>query len=375
MLLISLHCSSATANTGGESPSRPRTFRLKSFKSDDWHTISLDQKTCDCAEFKHASRCPHLDILGIHRLKPFTPSTHPTFSQALSGLVKSLRIRRVEDAIYWLLYLNGFKEPQYRFRTARRILIGSAEDGHSVAIMEKVAENFKRLCKPQCELPELVMEAVRICKLPNWWHPASGGPDYIYSNLVGQRMWLYKQWDRKLSTLQGEIEKAIGEGNRVMAAGGLIAFADLEQKVGATKQAEYLLQLAERMGHDLAGRLCRVHLSAKSALSGDNNFLGQAVWMMAGGVSPIAESIEAVTAEECHDLLDKAKERWRNPQPPPLWNFDGIHCSGSDSRFAGLLPEMWAVCRAFQYYKRVRPEDEWLPSFRDCSDGLMIQAI
>lgn len=39
-----------------------------------------------------------------------------------------------------------------------------------------------------------------------------------------------------------------------------------------------------------------------------------------------------------------------------------------------MFPEMWAVCRAFEHYGRVNPEDEWLPSFRDCYEGLIIQA-
>src|SRR5437867_536788 len=107
------------------------TIRVRSFTHDNqWYTISLTDKTCDCTVFRSHARCEHLSALGIYRLKPFTPTTHPTFSQALSGLVKSLRIRRLDDAVYWLLYLNTFKGAHYRFRTARRLLIGSAEDGH-----------------------------------------------------------------------------------------------------------------------------------------------------------------------------------------------------------------------------------------------------
>ena len=140
---------------------------------------------------------------------------------------------------------------------------------------------------------------MRICKLPNWWHPDSGGPDYIYYSLVGQRTWLYKTWDHSLMTLQKEIQTAIDEKNRTNALGAVGAFADVKPPFGATKQAEFLLQQAERVSHDLAARLCKVHLSAKSALSGDNNFLCQAAWMMAGGESPVAEEIEPVTAEEC----------------------------------------------------------------------------
>jgi hypothetical protein len=155
------------------------TIFLRSFTGNVWHRISLAEKTCDCPEFRSkAGRCPHLTALGIHPLKPFVPQTHPTFSQALSALVKSIRIRRVEDAVYWLVYVDSFKEPQYRFRTARRLLIGSAEDGHSIAVMEKVREKFPTICRPQTELACLATEAVRICKIPNWWQPSTGGPDY-----------------------------------------------------------------------------------------------------------------------------------------------------------------------------------------------------
>jgi hypothetical protein len=54
--------------------------------------------------------------------------------------------------------------------------------------MEKVAANFWRLNKLQSTIVELVAEAARICKLPNWWHPDSGGPDYIYHSLIGQSL-------------------------------------------------------------------------------------------------------------------------------------------------------------------------------------------
>jgi hypothetical protein len=68
------------------------------------------------------------------------------------------------------------------------LLIGSAEDGHSIAAMERTAGNFWKLSKPQGDLIELVAEAIRICKLPNWWHPETGGHDYVYQSLVGQRI-------------------------------------------------------------------------------------------------------------------------------------------------------------------------------------------
>lgn len=352
---------------------KARQIRMKSFAGDHWQTISLNEKTCDCDQFHFNGRCDHLNALGIYPIKPFTPRTHPTYSQALSALVKSIRIRRVEEAVYWLLYLDTFKEKEYRFRTARRLLIGSAEDGHSIPVMEEVVRNFRRTCRMETDLLHLVADAVRICKLPNWWDPHSGGPDYVYQSLIGERWWLYKKWDHRLPTVQNEIRWAIEERNRAMALGGVMAFTSLQERFGASAQAEFLLGLARIIGHELAARLCGVHLSAKSALSGDNNFICQAAWMLAGGISPIAERIEPVTTEECSALLEMAKEKWRNPHPIPRWCADGVHSSGDDIRFAGILPHMMAVCRAFQFYGRIDPTDVWMPQFQ-CYDGLVIEA-
>ena len=351
------------------------TIGLKSFVGDNWHVISLDQRICNCEQFQVGQRCEHLGALGIYRLRPFTPTVRPTFSQALSGLVKSIRIRRVDEAVYWLVYLDTFKEKPFRFRTARRLLIGSAEDGHSIPVMEMVADSFRMLCKPETDLWYLVSEAIRICKLPNWWQPDSGGPDYIYHSLVGWRKWLYKRWDHRLKTLEQEIASAIDCGDRAMAIGGVTAYASLQngENIGATKQAEFLLRLAEERQHDLAIRLCNLHLSHKSALSADNNFLCMSAWMMAGGVSPVAAKMELVTIWGINEVLEKARAAWKTPHPIPRWCCDGIHCAGQDTRFAGMLPMMMAVCRAYQHYGRVDPADKWLPSFR-CFDGLIIDA-
>jgi hypothetical protein len=238
--------------------------------------------------------------------------------------------------------------------------------------METVAERFWKMAKRQADLVDLVSEAVRICKLPNWWHPDSGGPAYIYQSLVGERAWLYRQWDQSVKTVQHEIQRAIEEKNPQLALGALNAFWHVKETFGTTKRAEFLLQVAKGLGHDLAARSCEVHLSAKSALSGDHNFLSQAVWMMAGGVSPIADQILPVTDDECEDLLDRARERWKNPKPIPRWCIDGIHSAGDDPRFIGLLPNMYAVCLAYRHYGRLSPDDLWMPEFQ-CYDGLVIE--
>ena len=348
-----------------------KTIRLKAFSGPGWHNVSLDRKTCDCSDFESpAAPCKHLNALGIFRFRPFVSKARPTFSQALSALVKSLRTRRVEDAVYWLVYLDTFPEVQHRIRVARRLLIGSAEDGHSVTVMEKVVDGFRLFSKRQTELQDLVAEAVRICKIPNWWHPSTGGPDYIYSGMVGERELAYFPGERSVETMAKLIEQGIEEGKRPTALAGVLGLSDA--KVGGTKQAELVLALARRYQHPVAERLAQVHLRARSALSNDNNFLCQAVWMMAGGVSPLADSVEAVSDAEVAELLDGAKERWMAPRPIPGWCCDGTHSAGNDIRFMGVWSQMYAVCKAFEHYGRIDPSDEWRPEFQ-CFDGLVIE--
>jgi hypothetical protein len=142
--------------------------------------------------------------------------------------------------------------------------------------------------------------------------------------------------------------------------------------MGASKQAELVSALAKRSSHDLAERLTHVHLRARSALSSDNNFLCQAAWMLAGGNSPVADVLHPVSSAEVSELIEKARARWKEPQPIPRWCCDGVHSAGNDVRFMGTWEHMNAVCRAFSHYGRVDPEDEWLPEFQSY-DGLIIQ--
>lgn len=347
-------------------------IRLKSFDTDCWFSIDIALKTCQCRHFMIYQRCEHLDALGVYRTKPFTPTTHPTFSQALSAFVKSIRLRRIDDAVYWLVHLDTFKDAHFRFRTARRVLIASAEDGHSISTMEAVVREFRYTSKSTTELVRLVADAVLICRQPNWWHPASNGPEYIYESLLGYRLWLYKHWDHSAEALFRAIRAAIREQNAPIAIGGVLAFDQLPQKVGGSKQAEFLLAEAESLRNEQAARICRVHLAARSALSADNNFLCQATWLLAGGKAPIANEIDDVSLEECEELLAQATERWQSPEPIPRWCCDGVHCAGDDPRFMGTYPAMWGVCKAYQHYGRVHPDDEWLPGFR-CFDGLVVK--
>jgi len=76
----SLQPAAATGNGSEEILQDSHTIRLKAFKRDEWHNISIKEKTCDCPAFhKDGQACEHLTALGVYRLRSFIPKTRPTF--------------------------------------------------------------------------------------------------------------------------------------------------------------------------------------------------------------------------------------------------------------------------------------------------------
>ncbi len=81
-------------------------------------------------------------------------------------------------------------------------------------------------------------------------------------------------------------------------------------------------------------------------------------------VGPIGEPDEfSVSDSEARQFSAIAKVESRKPLSVPTWALDGMHCEGSDPRFAGSLPHMAAACNAFQHYGRLSPQDTWLDEF------------
>lgn len=374
-----------------KSPQMTTSIKIKSFTRDTWYAVNTELPYCTCPRFQrslksegqYGSTCKHLDALGLHVSKPYTSKKQPTFSQALCALVKGIRIRNIEEVVYWMVYMESgaypdpekkTPQPAGRFRVARRLLIGSAEDGVSVAVMEKMASNFWKLTKPKdSEFLNLVAEAVRICKIPNWWSDP-GGQQYIFQSLKGWNQTMYGM-PKKIEHAQEMLKTAINDQDMATALGLFSRMDGIKgADFGSTKQAEWLFEIAKERGHALAMRLCQIHLKQKTALSSDNNFTAQAVWHLAGGKTDVAEAIEPVLAGECYELIEKAKKSWETPHPCPTWALDGIHCAGNDRRFMGMLVNMATAINAYKHYGRLSPEDEWLPQFR-AWDGLQIEKV
>ena len=353
-------------------------IRVKSFSKDEWYTVDTALHTCTCPSFKNRKDtkvCKHMAYLGLFNENPDYPlKVSPTFSQAQSALVKSIRLRRPEDAVYWLVYLTGptFSEPNQRFRVGRRILQGSAEDGMSIAVMEKVAEKFGVLCNVTTPLLYLVAEVLRICKVPNWWQTGTGGKQYLYDALVGWRKLAYLNWAGTLAELMTELEKCVVAKDTLGTMQWSAAFGQCkDEKLGATGQAEFAHVLALKYGNEAAQRLAALHLKLRGPLSGDGNFIGQAFWNLAGGKFAVQDEIHPVIGQQCKDLIDAAQERWKTPKPIAAYYCDGLHCGGGDPRFAGTMTQMYACCLAFEKYGRLDPADPWLREFFP-TDGMVV---
>ncbi|MDD5384553.1 MAG: SWIM zinc finger family protein [Gallionella sp.] len=336
-------------------------LRLESFTTQGaWYDVDKGAATCTCPAFDANLHCKHLEAVGVYKQHKATLSARPNYSQALSALVKSIRLRDIEEGAYWLTYCWGFKDKLSgsQFRTVRRLLIGSAEDGHSIAVMEKLAENFPALLNKQVEFERVMAELVRICKVPNWWNPATGGHDYIHCGMLAMRKTFYAPQSCSIGHCLNSMEQAINDQSKVAAMFWMMK-ADESGKGAGLHIAQHLLAIATRHHHAPAQRLMQnVYLRHAKSLSDDGNFIGQAVWLLAGGTSTVIDQIEPVTRGEVRRLIERVNDT--QSYPPPEWCCDGVHCAGNDIRYAGMWDRMYAACNQFNRYQQVLPSDEWL---------------
>jgi len=305
-----------------------------------FYDVDKVAQTCNCHAFTANGHCKHLDAVGCYKMRKATLTAEPSYSQALSALVKSIRLRDINEGAYWLHYCWQYREklPGSQFKTVLRLLIGTAEDGHSIAVMEKVAENFPMLLGKHVEFETVMAEFLRICKVQNWWVPATGGHDYIRSGLLAWRQTFYDKQRYSLEHCLNSMAQSIDIQDKVNSLFWLMK-AD-ESSVGAGMQiAQRLLDIATRQNHHPAQRLIQnIYLRHSRYLSDDGNFIGQAAWLLAGGMSPVIDKLESVSRGEIRRLIERVNDT--QPYPPPEWCCDGVHCEGNDIRYAGMWDRM-----------------------------------
>lgn len=297
-------------------------------------------------------------IQGQKELLGAEENTLPTPTDAISAFIKSVRLRRVADAVLWLSYL--WQIPSERSRIQRRVLFESGEDNISVDVIEKVSDWFGSSSKKSLEAA--VTEVLRICETPNWWAQPEGR-QYIYA---WHRAELESPNFRSLGldALFDEMHTAIHGKNLIRGLGAFNAVygrRDFRPK----ELANLMLAWSEECGGQQAQRLARVFDRHVGTFWLDGNVSGQTYYALIHGDFG-DQTCPQVSAESVEKMIGQAAEQLKSGLAVPSYARDGVHTrGGSDRRFAGVLKFMSGSCRAYEHFGRLIPEDEWLPEFME----------
>lgn len=282
--------------------------------------------------------------------------------EAISAFIKSVRLRRAEDAILWLTCL--WMTPKERNRIQQRVLYEAAEDGLSTSVIEKVCDWFG---SPQRKsLEAAAAEVLRICSTANWWGQADGR-EYIYA---WRRAELNAPDFKKVSMdgLYDIMRSAIENKELTRGLAAFNAVYGRRKELKPKALAELLLSWSAAYGGEQAQRLARAYAQHASTFYLDGNVSAQSYYAMIHGEFGEQVSPE-ISAEVVERILDQAMEQLRAGIPIPSFALDGVHTrGGGDRRFAGIVRYMSGCCRAYEHFGRLSPEDDWLPEFLSLPD-------
>lgn len=280
-----------------------------------------------------------------------SPAHH---SQVMSAMIKCIRLRRTDDAVYWFTHFNRFW-PKERFRLTRRLLICSAEDCIDVPVQVEVASWFLGAINQKDRdiwYKSAVAKIHLICATKNWWEQPTGQQyiavwktidDLVLPMSVARKevaMKLPLDWDNpQRCLLQHMLLNASFEDYKARGAYAAL----LEERARTTEN------LSARLSASIHRRLAKL-------LGKDENFTGQALYKLVVG-SLGTNVYPTIKAEDIHTSVHKALARLVTPEKTPTWVQDGIHCYGKDKRFAGVLRNMVGCCNAFNKYGRLDPDD------------------
>lgn len=291
----------------------------------------------------------------------------PNTALYVSALVKSIRLRRTEDAITWLLTLWSF--PTLRRRITRRVLISSAEDSISPELIGAVVGWYNGPHRQS--FLHAAREVCRICGTPSWW-AIPAGHDMMFSwkraEAIAERV-----HTNSLDAALMMLDRAIA---RKYLLGGLGVFmrASLLPDFSNVRIVSALCPWVEQLNDERVTKLFDSWRQVAPELGRDTNLSGLLVFLLLGGRVPevsvpdIKDPSVQLTAKSPQCVQLTANGAGAALQPP-AWANDGIHARADgpiDRRFAGVLSNFVAMCRAYDFYGRLDPSDPWLPEFYLC---------
>lgn len=286
------------------------------------------------------------------------PMSPCSIAQAMSSLVKCVRLRRTEDAIYWYTHiLHCF--PDQHYRLDRRVLIMAAEDCIEAPIQSTAYDWFKGVAHVNsmdrhgitCYLLSMM------CSTDNWWKQPTG-QKYILgwrmaekANRLNEDQNFTKdsEWGRLTSAVVAkDTPTALQSHMRLMKLG-----------YAKNKYAQWLLETSTASFNLPARMVSQCTVVNAKALGFDDNWLGQALWRVLGNDLGNGVYSEPSSTHIDHVRSKCVSEVYSKPRTPPAWALDGIHCSGKDRRFAGIISSMVGCCNAYNKWGTLDPHHEW----------------
>lgn len=282
-----------------------------------------------------------------------------TVAQAMSALVKMVRLRRTEDAIYWYNHLCVHFHND-SFRLHRRLLILSAEDCIEVPVQSMVYDWYKKALSKKYDKTDFLASYLIavICSTENWWQQDNGN-SYILHWRLAEKRFRSTEHSPTANPLEAFelMQDAILDGNSLEACYQHMRFINL--KGNRIEEAKWLRDTAVSLFNLSARMVAQVHLTHGRMLSFDDNWLGQAVYRLSGRSLGGKGFTEPSNEYVIHLIQKSIQEATEAPRTPPPWTQDGIHCSGKDTRFAGLLSSMVGCCNMYHRHGVLDPNHPW----------------
>ncbi len=268
--------------------------------------------------------------------------------EVVSALMKSIRLQREADAVYWMkALLDSGVDRGY---LGRRCFGSACEDSLSLVAMEMGSGLVLRPSRRN-DLPyfESVLAS---CRAVKWYTPV--GSEYTLARCAtweAPRVYRDKTDSELLeiatTALDREDPLLLMQVHRELHARRRGGFVFVDLLVAAAQGRETPVQRL--------AALCARHrwLIVKWEL----NPVWQLIWVLCRG--PFAGSEDPVSLDGLDRLLTEVAQRWEMPdlEPIPAWCLDGVHTVGNDERFAGTWRGLRNMLAMYARYGRIDPAD------------------
>lgn len=255
--------------------------------------------------------------------------------RACSALIKSIRLGREDDAVYWAVVLKGVTNPWF---TMRRVVFSAGEDNVNLFTWKQLWEEFLSGQYDIARAAAMVAVSAQKCS----WYTCNQGLDSIKKWLEASKRTGIPWSPELLKNEEDFLTWFLHEDLKVALPLSISALAE------AKKDDTNFMEILE-----IGRKTIKDSVKYKDA----NGIAPIICWFFHGIVNEevvLNENIIRKPEEEA--MRDLASGNFR---PVPSWALDGIHTSsGKDKRFAGTWQGIALMIRMGEKYGRLSPDLE-----------------